>query len=72
MLVSRLRWPALDRELEFASGHQLDPLSAEQIPANMMSRLLDDGDLHKLHRMLVKKKRPAPSVRRQAAVGGKS
>jgi hypothetical protein len=38
----------------------------------MMSRLLDDGDLHKLHRMLVKKKRPAPSVRRQAAVGGKS
>jgi hypothetical protein len=33
-----------DRGLEFASAHQLDPLSAEQIPANMIGRLLDDGD----------------------------
>jgi hypothetical protein len=56
-----------DRELEFASGHQLDPLSAEQIPANMVGRFLDDGDLRKLHRMPIKKKPPAPSVRRQTA-----
>jgi hypothetical protein len=37
-----------DRELEFASGHQLDPLSAEQIPSNMIGRFLDGGDLRKL------------------------
>jgi hypothetical protein len=54
-----------DRGLEFASGHQLDPLSAELIPANVIGRFLDDGDLRKLHRMLIKKKPPAPSVRRQ-------
>jgi hypothetical protein len=47
------------RELEFPSGHQLDPLSAEEIPANMVGRLLDDGDLRKLHRMLPSKKPPA-------------
>jgi hypothetical protein len=34
---------AADRELEFASGHQLDPLSAEQIPENMMGRLAISG-----------------------------
>jgi hypothetical protein len=57
----------VDRELEFASGHQLDPVSAEQVPANMIGRFLDDGDLRKLHRMLIKKKPPAPSVRRRTA-----
>jgi hypothetical protein len=56
-----------DRELEFASGQQLDPLSAEQIPANMIGRLLDDGDLRKMHRMVIKNKSPAPSVRRRTA-----
>jgi hypothetical protein len=56
-----------DRGLEFSSGHQLDPLSAEQIPANVIGRFLDDGDLQRLHRMLVKKKPPAPSVRRPTA-----
>jgi hypothetical protein len=56
-----------DRGLEFASGHQLDPESAGLIPANMMGRFLDDGDLQKLHRMLIKKKPPAPSVRRRTA-----
>jgi hypothetical protein len=55
-----------DRELEFASGHQLDPESAGLIPANMIGRLLDDGDLRKLHWALLKKKPPAPSVRRGA------
>jgi hypothetical protein len=45
-----------DRGLEFASGHQLDLESAGQIPANMIGRFLDDGDLTKLHRVLSKKK----------------
>jgi hypothetical protein len=56
-----------DRELQFVSGHKLDKESASQIPENMIGRLLDDGDLRKLHRMLVMKKPPAPSVRRQTA-----
>jgi hypothetical protein len=38
-----------------------------QIPANMIGRFLDDGDLQKLHRMLIKKKPTAPSVRRRTA-----
>jgi hypothetical protein len=57
-----------DRGLEFAFGHQLDPVSAEQIPANMIGRFLDEGDLQRLHRMLIKKKPPAPSVRRGTAL----
>ena len=56
-----------DRGLDFESGHQLDRESVRQIPANIMGRLLDDGDLRKLHRMLLKKKPPAPSVRRRTA-----
>ena len=51
-----------ERELEFASGHQLDPLSAEQIPSNIIAMFLDDGDLQKLHRMLIKKRPPAPAL----------
>jgi hypothetical protein len=54
-----------DRGLAFVSGHQLDPESASQISPNMMGRLLDDGALRKLHGMLLKKKPPGPSVRRQ-------
>jgi len=49
-----------DRKLDFASGHELDQESASQMPADMMGRLLDGGDLRKLHRMLLKKKPPAP------------
>jgi hypothetical protein len=63
-----------NRGLEFASGHQLDPLSAEQIPANMIGRFLNRGDLRKLQRLLMnlqgillKKRPPAPSVRRRTA-----
>jgi hypothetical protein len=69
LLHARLKaaLPGADRELEFASGHQLDPLSAEQIPASMMGRLLNDGDLRKLHRILIKKRPPAPSVRWRTA-----
>jgi hypothetical protein len=48
-----------DRGLEFASGHRFDEESADQIPANMIGRLLDDSDLRKLHGMLVKKRPPA-------------
>jgi hypothetical protein len=56
-----------DRGLEFTSGHQLHPESAGQNPANMIGRFLDDSNLQKLHRMLIKKKPPAPSVRRPTA-----
>jgi hypothetical protein len=56
-----------DRDLQFVSGHQLDKESAEHIPANMIGRLLDDGDLQNLNRALVKKKPPARSVRRRTA-----
>jgi hypothetical protein len=56
-----------DRELEFASGHQLDAENARQVPANMLGRRLNRGDLRKLHQMLLKKKPPAPSLRRATA-----
>jgi hypothetical protein len=55
------------RELEFASGHQLDQESAGQIPVKMIGRLLDDGDLRKLLRAITPKKPRALSVRRRAA-----
>jgi hypothetical protein len=55
--ASAARRADADRGLEFVSGHKLDPISAPQIPANMIGRLLDDGDLRKLHRMLIKKKK---------------
>jgi hypothetical protein len=61
-----------DRGFEFASGHQLYPLSAELIPATMIGRFLDDGDLRKLRQMLIKKRRPAPSVRRDTATKAQS
>ena len=54
-----------DRGLEFISGHQLDPESADQVSANMIGRFLGHSDVQKLHRMLIKKKPPAPSVRRR-------
>jgi hypothetical protein len=34
------------------------------IPANMIGGFLDEGDLRKLQGMLIKKRPPAPSVRR--------
>jgi hypothetical protein len=54
-----------DRELEFASGRQLDPESARQVPADMLGRRLNRGDLQKLHQILLKKKPPAGSLRRR-------
>jgi hypothetical protein len=56
-----------DQGLEFASGSQPDPESAGQIPANMIGRFLDEGNLRKMHQMLIKKKPPAPSVRQGTA-----
>jgi hypothetical protein len=52
--------------LVFASGHELDDASAHQIPENMIGRLLDEGDLRMLQRLLIKNP-PAPSVRRRKA-----
>jgi hypothetical protein len=56
----------LDHGLDFASGHMLDAESARQVPSEMRGRLLDDGDLRRMQRMLLKKKPPAPSVGRRA------
>ena len=53
-----------DRGLEFVSGHKLDEESAGRIPAKMLGRLLDDDDLRKLQRILLRKRPPARSVRR--------
>jgi hypothetical protein len=55
---------ALDDGLQFASAQELGDDSALQIPGTMIGRLLDHGDLRRLQRMLLKKKSPAPSVRR--------
>jgi hypothetical protein len=53
----------LDDGLYFASGHEIDAVSAQRIPESMIGRLLDKGDLRKLHRMLIQKRPPAPSVK---------
>jgi hypothetical protein len=77
LLHARLRaaLAGADRDIEFVSELKLDPESASPVPANMIGRLLDDGDLRKLRRMLIKQKPPAPSVRRRTAprrMAGKS
>jgi hypothetical protein len=46
----------LDRELEFDNGLELDEASSQQIPADMIGRLLDDRDLRRLQRSIVPKK----------------
>ena len=56
----------LDDGLEFASAQVLGDDSARQIPGTIIGRLLDHGDLRRLQRMILKKKPPAPSVRRRA------
>ena len=57
----------LDQGLEFAVGHELDEVSARQIPADMIGRLLDDGDLRRLERIITRKKPAAPSLRRRSS-----
>jgi hypothetical protein len=64
---SRLRWLAPHAVLSSRPGHRLDQESAGQIPENMIGTFLDNGDLRKLHRMLIRKKPSAPSVRRREA-----
>jgi hypothetical protein len=53
-----------DRAFEFVSGHQLDPGQRGDDPTNMIGRFLDDRNLRKLRGRLIKKKPPAPSMRR--------
>jgi hypothetical protein len=57
----------LDQGLDIAVGHELDEESARQIPDDMIGRLLDDGDLRRLERIITRKKPAAPSVRRQSS-----
>jgi hypothetical protein len=53
----------LNDRLEFASGHKLDQESALKVPTDMLGRLLDDGELRKLSRILLgPTKPPAPSL----------
>jgi hypothetical protein len=46
-----------DRDLEFVSGYKLDQDSARPISESVIGRLLGDGDLRKLHQMLLKMNR---------------
>ena len=46
----------IDVGLEFVSGVELDEASSQQIPAEMIGRLLDDRDLRRLQRSIVPKK----------------
>jgi hypothetical protein len=57
----------LDQGLDFVVGHELEAESARQIPDDMIGRLLDDGDLRRLERIITPKKPTAPSVRRRTA-----
>jgi hypothetical protein len=61
----------LNDRLEFASGDELDQETALKVPTNMLGRLLDDGELRKLSRMLLGPKKPsAPSLWRPKAPCG--
>jgi hypothetical protein len=53
----------LDDGLYFVSGHEIDDASAQRTRESMIGRLLGKGDLRKLHRMLIQKRPPAPSVK---------
>ena len=57
----------LNDGLVFASGHELDPESARQVPEDMIGRLLDGRDLRRLQQALMPKKPPAPSMHRRKA-----
>src|SRR6266850_7666084 len=52
-----------DRGLDFAGAHELDAKSARQVPADMIGRLLDDGDICKLQQAITPKKPASPTVR---------
>ena len=57
LIQARMKAAVLGRDpgLE-CEGHQLDEASATQIPKEMIARLLDDGDLRRLQRMIITKK----------------
>src|SRR6266446_3993230 len=48
----------LNDRLEFASGDELDQETALKVPTDMLGRLLDDGELRKLSRLLLGPKKP--------------
>jgi hypothetical protein len=52
----------LDDGLDFAGGDKVAAASAYGLPKSMTDRLLDDRDLSRLHRWLLAKPTPAPSV----------
>ena len=53
--------------LDFAGAHELDAKSARQVPADMIGRVLDDGDLRRLQQAITPKKPAAPTVRGRPA-----
>jgi hypothetical protein len=52
-----------DRGLDFAGAQELDAKSARQVPADMIGRLLDDGDIRKLHQAITPEKPASPTIR---------
>ena len=57
----------VDEGLPFVSGSLLDDGSAGQVPAEPLGRSLGPGDLQKLERMLLKKKRHVFAARSSPA-----
>src|SRR6266849_5709674 len=56
-----------DRGLDFAGAHELDAKSARQVPADMIGRLLDDGDIRTLQQAITTEKPAVPTVRGRPA-----
>jgi hypothetical protein len=56
-----------DRGLNFAGAHELDAKSARQVPADMIGRLLDYGDIRRLQRAIAPEKPAAAPVRGRPA-----
>ncbi len=52
-----------DRGLNFAGSHELDAKSERQVPADLIGRLLDDGDIRKLQQAIMPKEPVSPIVR---------
>ena len=56
-----------DQGLSFAGAHEIDAKSARQVPADMIGRLLDDGDIRRLQQAIAPKKPAGPTVRGRPA-----
>src|SRR6266566_6209957 len=52
-----------DRGLDFAGSRELDAKSARHVPADLIGRLLDDGDIRKLQQAIMPKEPVSPIVR---------